>query len=42
MKQVAAIAHQTSERSEGVAESFESLLQVAENLQVSVAKFKVK
>ena len=42
MEQVAAIAHQTSERSEGVAESFESLLQVAENLQVSVAKFKVK
>ncbi len=42
MQQVSTIANQTAERSSGVAESFESLLAVAENLQVSVAKFKVK
>jgi methyl-accepting chemotaxis protein PixJ len=42
MEQVSTIANQTAARSSGVAESFESLLAVAENLQVSVAKFKVK
>jgi methyl-accepting chemotaxis protein PixJ len=42
MQQVSTIANQTAERSSGVAESFESLLAVAENLQISVAKFKVK
>ncbi|MGG6266334.1 GAF domain-containing protein [Leptolyngbya sp. AN03gr2] len=42
MEQVAAIAEDTSKKSETVAESFNHLLQVAQELQVSVAQFKVK
>jgi methyl-accepting chemotaxis protein PixJ len=41
MQQVAAIANGTSEQSEVVAQSFARLLQVAEELQVSMAQFKV-
>jgi methyl-accepting chemotaxis protein PixJ len=41
MQQVAAIANGTSEQSEIVADSFARLLQVAEDLQVSMAQFKV-
>jgi methyl-accepting chemotaxis protein PixJ len=41
MQQVAAIANGTSEQSEAVAQSFARLLQVAEELQVSMAQFKV-
>lgn len=42
MEQVAAIADDSSKQSETVAESFTQLLQVAQNLQVSVSEFKVK
>ncbi|MBE9009030.1 GAF domain-containing protein [Pseudanabaenaceae cyanobacterium LEGE 13415] len=42
MEQVAAIAEDTSKKSETVADSFSHLLQVAQELQVSVAQFKVK
>ncbi|OLP16325.1 methyl-accepting chemotaxis protein [Leptolyngbya sp. 'hensonii'] len=41
MQAVAQIAGDTSRQSETVAQSFTQLLAVAENLQVSVAKFKV-
>jgi methyl-accepting chemotaxis protein PixJ len=41
MQQVSAIATDTSEQSEIVAHSFARLLQVAEELQVSMAQFKV-
>jgi len=41
MQQVAAIADGTSQQSETVAQSFTNLLQVAKDLQVSVARFKV-
>jgi methyl-accepting chemotaxis protein PixJ len=41
MQQVAAIANDTSEQSELVADSFARLLQVAEDLQMSMAQFKV-
>jgi methyl-accepting chemotaxis protein PixJ len=41
MQQVAAIANGTSEQSEIVAQSFSRLLLVAEELQVSMAQFKV-
>jgi methyl-accepting chemotaxis protein PixJ len=41
MQQVAAIANDTSEQSEIVAQSFGRLLQVAAELQVSMAQFKV-
>jgi methyl-accepting chemotaxis protein PixJ len=41
MQQVAAIANDTSEQSEIVAHSFAHLLKVADDLQVSMAQFKV-
>ena len=41
MEQVADIANKTSVRSVTVAASFENLVEVADALQVSVAKFKV-
>jgi twitching motility protein PilJ len=41
MKQVSAIASGTSKQSEDLADSFANLLQVAQNLQVSIAQFKV-
>ncbi|MBD2177581.1 methyl-accepting chemotaxis protein [Pseudanabaena sp. FACHB-1998] len=41
MQSIAAIAEDTSKQSEDVAQSFSELLQVAQNLQVSVAQFKV-
>jgi methyl-accepting chemotaxis protein PixJ len=42
MQQVAAIADATSKQSDTVANSFAHLMQVAEELQISVAQFKVK
>jgi methyl-accepting chemotaxis protein PixJ len=42
MRQVADTVTTTSEQSEQVAESFSRLLQVAQDLQVSVSQFKVK
>ena len=42
METVAAIAGETSQQSETVADSFGHLLKVAKELQVSVAQFKVK
>ncbi|MCU0548965.1 MAG: GAF domain-containing protein [Leptolyngbya sp. Prado105] len=42
MQQVSAIAEDTSKKSETVADSFNHLLQVAQELQVSVAQFKVR
>ncbi|WP_434686468.1 methyl-accepting chemotaxis protein [Pseudanabaena minima] len=41
MQDVAAIAEDTSKQSEDVARSFSELLQVAQDLQVSVSQFKV-
>ena len=41
MQEVSAIAADTSKQSEDVARSFSELLQVAQDLQVSVAQFKV-
>jgi methyl-accepting chemotaxis protein PixJ len=41
MQGIAAIAEDTSKQSEGVARSFTELLQVAQDLQVSVSQFKV-
>ncbi len=41
MQDIAAIASDTSKQSEDVARSFSQLLQVAEDLQVSVSQFKV-
>ncbi len=41
MQDVAAIAEDASKQSEGVARSFSELLQVAQDLQVSVSQFKV-
>lgn len=41
MQGIAAIAEDTSKQSEDVAKSFAELLQVAQDLQVSVAQFKV-
>jgi methyl-accepting chemotaxis protein PixJ len=41
MQQVASIANDTSKQSEAVAESFHQLVKVADELQVSVAQFKV-
>jgi methyl-accepting chemotaxis protein len=41
MQNIAAIAEDTSKQSEDVAQSFSELLQVAQNLKVSVAQFKV-
>ncbi|PZO40644.1 MAG: methyl-accepting chemotaxis protein [Pseudanabaena frigida] len=41
MQGIAAIAEDTSKQSEDVARSFSQLLQVAQDLQVSVAQFKV-
>ncbi|MEA5479213.1 methyl-accepting chemotaxis protein [Pseudanabaena galeata UHCC 0370] len=41
MQEVAAIAEDTSKQSEDVARSFSELLQVAQDLQVSVSQFKV-
>jgi len=41
MQSVAAIATTTSKQSEGVASSFSELLKVAQELQTSVAQFKV-
>jgi methyl-accepting chemotaxis protein len=42
MQQVAGIANETSDQSETVASSFAQLLEVANELQVSVAQFKVR
>jgi methyl-accepting chemotaxis protein len=42
MRQVADTVTTTSEQSEPVAESFSRLLQVAQDLQVSVSQFKVQ
>jgi methyl-accepting chemotaxis protein PixJ len=42
MQQMTAIADNTSQQAESVAESFKHLLAVADALQVSVAQFKVK
>jgi methyl-accepting chemotaxis protein len=41
MQGIAAIAEDTSQQSENVARSFSELLQVAQDLQVSVSQFKV-
>jgi methyl-accepting chemotaxis protein len=41
MQEVSAIAKDTSKQSEDVAQSFSELLQVAQDLQVSVSQFKV-
>jgi len=41
MQSIAAIAQDTSKQSEDVARSFSELLQVAQDLQVSVSQFKV-
>ncbi len=41
MQEVAAIANGTSEQSEAVSDSFTQLIQVAQDLQVSVAQFKL-
>ncbi|PZU94057.1 MAG: methyl-accepting chemotaxis protein [Pseudanabaena sp.] len=41
MQSIAAIAEDTSKQSEDVARSFAELLEVAQNLQVSVSQFKV-
>ncbi|MFN4795507.1 MAG: hypothetical protein ACK5MX_04145, partial [Pseudanabaena sp.] len=41
MQGIAAIATDTSKQSEDVARSFSELLQVAQDLQVSVSQFKV-
>jgi methyl-accepting chemotaxis protein PixJ len=42
MQEVSAIAEDTSKQTESVSQSFNLLLQVAKELQVSVAQFKVK
>jgi methyl-accepting chemotaxis protein len=41
MQGIAAIAEDTCKQSEGVARSFSELLQVAQDLQLSVSQFKV-
>ena len=42
MQEVATIANQTSQQSQAVANSFTKLLGVADELQESVAQFRVK
>jgi methyl-accepting chemotaxis protein PixJ len=42
MQQVATIADNTSQQAENVSESFKHLLKMADELQISVAQFKVK
>ncbi len=42
IQEVATIANQTSEQSQAVADSFTKLLKVANELQQSVAQFKIR